>query len=201
MPTGYTAAVQDGTIADLRTFAMQCARAFGALITMRGEPHDAKIPLKFEPDTRYCDGRIAEAQEKLSRLPLMSSAECDAAATADYEQAMTSWRERANTREVHRQRYEDMIAKVRAWQPPEAVSGLRDFMAEQLITSIDHDCNIGKYDPEPTRKNGPEWLVAQIEEAQRDLSYGTEERAKEIARVADRNLWLDALRVSLAETP
>lgn len=199
MPTGYTAAVQDGTITELRPFAMQCARAFGALITMRDDPHDAKIPHKFEPDTRYSDERITEAQEKLSSLPRMSPAECDAAASADQEQAVAAWRDRAQTRELQRRRYEDMISKVHAWRSPEAVSGLKDFMLEQLTKSIDFDCNVGEYDREPTPKNGNEWQAMQIEDAQRDLSYDLEERAKEIARVADRNLWLDALRVSLAD--
>lgn len=198
MPTGYTAAVQDGTITELRPFAMQCARAFGALISMRDEPYDAKIPQKFEPDTRYYDERIAETQEKLLKLPVMSPAECDAAAAADHAQAMTSWRERGQTREIHRQRYADMLSKVHAWQPPEAVTGLKDFMIEQITKSIDFDCNVGKYDPGPAAK-GDEWQAAQMKDAQRDLSYGLEERAKEIARTADRNLWLDALRVSLAE--
>lgn len=199
MPTGYTAAVQDGTITELRPFAMQCARAFGALITMRDDPHDAKIPHKFEPDTRYYDERVAEAQEKLSNLPHMSPAECDAAASAGHEQEVAAWRVRAQTRELQRQRYEDMISKAHAWRPPEAVLGLKDFMLEQLTKSIDFDCNIGKYDPEPTPKNGNEWQAAQIKDAQRDLSYGLEERAKEIERIADRNLWLDALRVSLVD--
>ena len=35
MPTGYTAAVCSGEITEIKDFALSCARAFGALITMR----------------------------------------------------------------------------------------------------------------------------------------------------------------------
>jgi hypothetical protein len=52
MPTGYTAAVADGTITEFPDFAMQCARAFGTLVLMRDEPQDAAIPEKFEPAGR-----------------------------------------------------------------------------------------------------------------------------------------------------
>ena len=43
MPTGYTADIQDGKITTLREYALSCARAFGALIMMRDDPHDAPI--------------------------------------------------------------------------------------------------------------------------------------------------------------
>lgn len=197
MPTGYTADVQDGKITDLRPFAMRCARAFGALITMRDSPFDAPIPPKLEPSTSYYDELIAQAQESLTRLPAMTPEECDAAAVADYERAIASWNERAQTRTLHRRRYEDMIGKVNAWHPPEAVMPLKDFMLEQLARSIDFDCD-GKYDSKPRPITGAAWHQQQISDASRDLSYGLERRAEEIARVDGRNLWLDALRVSLA---
>lgn len=37
MPTGYTASVQEGKVTEFRDFAMECARAFGALVMMRDE--------------------------------------------------------------------------------------------------------------------------------------------------------------------
>jgi hypothetical protein len=33
MPTGYTAKVNDGSITDLKSYALICARAFGASLT------------------------------------------------------------------------------------------------------------------------------------------------------------------------
>ena len=197
MPTGYTHAVQEGKITELRPFAMQCARAFGALIEMRDEPHDAPIPLWFEPRTDYYDEQIVDGNRRLEALAKMSADECETAAAADYEGRLNAWGDRSAERLLQRRRYEEMIAKVTAWNPPEAVNGLKDFMLEQLTTSISHDCD-GKYDVEPSRLSGCEWLERELEEATRSVRYGTEHRASEIARVNDRNLWLDALRVSLA---
>lgn len=53
MPTGYTASVADGTTTTLRAFALQCARAFGATVTMRDDPMSAEIPERFEPGGFY----------------------------------------------------------------------------------------------------------------------------------------------------
>lgn len=74
MPTGYTASVQDGKITEFRDFAMQCARAFGATITMRDDPSDAPIPEAFEPEN-YNAKRLIEAQEEIARLNAMTDDE------------------------------------------------------------------------------------------------------------------------------
>lgn len=62
MPTGYTAAVCDGKITEFPAFALQCARAFGALITMRDDAMNAPIPEEIKPDTSYYDKNISEAE-------------------------------------------------------------------------------------------------------------------------------------------
>ena len=47
MPTGYTSGVATGEIKDFKTYALQCARAFGACIMLRDEPMSDEIP-KFK---------------------------------------------------------------------------------------------------------------------------------------------------------
>ena len=69
MPTGYTAAVQDGSITTLRDYALQCARGFGAFLHMHDEPFDTPLTLPPPADTSYYDKRIAEA-ERILALPL-----------------------------------------------------------------------------------------------------------------------------------
>ncbi len=54
MPTGYTAAVQNGTVTRFADFAMNCARAFGALVELRDEM-DAPIPDTFKPSTHHSE--------------------------------------------------------------------------------------------------------------------------------------------------
>lgn len=48
MPTGYTADIKDGI--SFETYAMNCARAFGACVSLRDKPSGGKvIPDAFEP--------------------------------------------------------------------------------------------------------------------------------------------------------
>lgn len=200
MPTGYTYPVQEGKITEFRPFALQCARAFGALIEMGDDPMDTPIPAKFEPNTSYHDERLADANDVLMRVPAMTDAECDAAAQKEYGERLASWTKRREERALHRQRYEDMLAKVAAWHAPEACEGLKSFMTEQLTLSIGQDCE-GRWDDEPQPQTGTQWRAAQLKEATRDVEYHGRERAEAIARCAGRNHWLDALRASLIEAP
>lgn len=45
MPTGYTAAIKYGIT--FKEFALDCARNFGACISMRDEPRETPIPDEF----------------------------------------------------------------------------------------------------------------------------------------------------------
>ncbi len=194
MPTGYTHAVQDGKITTLREFALTCARAFGACITMRDDPSDAPIPERFEPHTDYHDRGIAEARAILAELPGLSVAECNQRAQNDFDAALASHTDREVERTRQRTRYEQMVAKVEGWKVPDDLREMRSFMLDQLRSSIDHDCNIGRYDPAPVLLGGSTWRDKRLEEASRSLAYHTVERQKEIDRTESRNAWLKALR-------
>lgn len=61
MPTGYTNRIQNGEITEFKDFALACARAFGALISMRDDALDAPMPAEILPDTKYHDDHIAAA--------------------------------------------------------------------------------------------------------------------------------------------
>ena len=78
MPTGYTAGVQDGTVTDFSEFALQCARNFGALVTMRDDPWSTPIPERFEA-SEYARTAVVEAQQKLDefhKLTVKGSRRC-----------------------------------------------------------------------------------------------------------------------------
>lgn len=53
MPTGYTYPVAEEKVDTLAEFALQCARAFGACVTMRDEPSNKPIPEEFKPSLHY----------------------------------------------------------------------------------------------------------------------------------------------------
>ncbi|MFN4091614.1 MAG: hypothetical protein ACK4FG_01805 [Brevundimonas sp.] len=188
MPTGYTAAVQDGTITELKDFAFRCARAMGALVSMREMPMDAPIPERFEPSS-YAYSAWEKATQELESLRAMTPEEWEAHAAADLEQRMVRHREFEEKNELYRSRYTAMIEKVEAWEG--APEGLKEFMLEQLTTSLNFDV-LHFPVPEPLDRDLLE------EKLIRDVSYYAEAAAQELNRTEARNAWVAQLRESLA---
>ena len=89
MPTGYTCDVVSGKIDTFEKFALQCARAFGATITMRDDPFDAPIPEKFEPSD-YNLKRLIEVKHELKRLQSLTAEQIEAECEAEYNAKVAS---------------------------------------------------------------------------------------------------------------
>jgi hypothetical protein len=93
MPTGYTDGVQDGTVKTLKEYALICARAFGATITMRDAPLDIAIPEKFE-QSEYYSKKITELEKVLIWLHGLSKDEAEIEAKKRYRKAVKNYKER-----------------------------------------------------------------------------------------------------------
>lgn len=196
MPTGYTDAIKDGI--DFKTFAMNCARAFGACVTLREEPGGGEaIPESFAPSTYHTEA-LAKARAELTALELMTTAQCESEAQKAFDTAES--RRLLRLKEVSdlRASYETMLAKVQAWTPPtDDHKGLKEFMVEQIVESISWDCDGNFYkDPVP-RLSGAEWLAQRRSEITDSLSYRTKNQSEEEGRAASRTAWVKALRDSL----
>ena len=196
MPTGYTAPVADGTITSLRAYALQCARAFGATITMRDDPQDAEIPERFEPSHFYSE-QLTKALARLRHLQALSPIEAQREMQQQHSAAMARWRERSWDDARQRVRYQKMIHAVCYWEPPTSEHrGLRSFMLKQLDDSFDFDCG-GQYLQMPRLQRWPEWLAEQIAKAECDIDYYAEHQVAENERAATRTAWVRELRASL----
>jgi hypothetical protein len=200
MPTGYTADVVDGKVTDFPTFALQCARAFGALIEMRDAPNDAPIPDEFKASTYHAD-RVEQARGELEALNLLSQDERRMAADAEYETELQRRRESEAKTVVVRERLNAMLADVEAWEPPTLEHfELKRFMQQQLNETLKWDGR-GLYHDEPLERKTPdEWYEAQRTRLERDIVYHTKHHAEEVERVKGRNAWVKALRESLNTT-
>jgi hypothetical protein len=194
MPTSYTHPVCEGKITEFSEFAMSCARAFGALITMREEPMDAAIPEEFAPDTSYYDNRIASDLKEMGRIQAMSRAEADAAAHAEHQSALESRRRYLADKETEAGRINAMIAKVRTWEPPTSDHvEMKSFMLEQLRISLP-----GDYVPSiPELLDGRAWRQKKIDDLSAAVVRNREEVRKEVERAKGRTEWVKALRASL----
>lgn len=192
MPTGYTSAVKDGTITEFSKFAMQCARAMGATVTMRDEPHDKEIPEVFMPSPYYLE-RVAEVEGKIEHLKSLSDRERQDV----YESNCAKKKEQhliyRGVQAEEKERYEAMLEKVRAWEPPTADhEGLKTFMVDQLVSSIDFDCSSYPLSLPEFKSRDDE-----MNDLLKELADAKARYAEEIERVSSRNRWLRELRKSL----
>lgn len=194
MPTGYTAGIADGTVTDLRTFALGCARAMGALIMMRDEPMDAPIPERFDPSDYHAKERD-KALERMKALKAMTSQDIEKA-SADWNAENEQFKlKRIRNNEDQRERYDQMISETEAWEG--APEGLKEFMLEQLQKSREFDVS-----DDPTRFCEPylcpaDWYAKQCKAAAWDVEYHSRGDADEKRRTEERNAWLAQLRASL----
>lgn len=198
MPTGYTHAIKDGI--SFEKFVWSCARAFGALVEMRDDPMDAPIPQAFEASTHNAK-ELVKARAELARLQALTTREISAACAAANKAAIQSHADLLAEYDSLRDKYKAMLAKVQAWKPPTPDHvEMKNFMVQQIEQSIDFDCST-KYLRAPVQLTPEKWHSQQIESAQKDIAYHTNEQAKEDERTAQRNAWLAALRESVPPAP
>jgi hypothetical protein len=195
MPTGYTNNVSTGEVTEFRTFVLQCARAFGALIAMRDEPQDAPIPDKLEPYPWNKD-QLNKAQTSLSELLTLTPEQVELQAFRTYNEQLQAYFQFEKERNTIQARYELMLVKVRAWIVPSTDhKKLKQFMIDQLEKSIKSECSYSL--PEPKRLSGSDWLANMISELERTITYHSSEWENEVKRTEERNSWLAILRNSL----
>jgi hypothetical protein len=196
MPTGYTADIKDGI--DFKTFAMNCARAFGACVTIRDEPSGGdNIPDAFEPSD-YHQLAVEKARADLTALDAMTAEDLERAAVSAWDEAETRRAVRLSEMRQQRTSYEAMLARVNAWTPPtQDHAGLQQFMREQIERSIDFDCDESYYRDPTARMTGAKWRAARHDELARDVQYHERKYAEEMQRTKDRTEWVRALRGSL----
>ena len=196
MPTGYTSEIADGIT--FEKFVMNCARAFGALASMRDDSVDAAIPEQFEPHA-YHKEHLEETQAAIKEIRGMSLETASQKANAEYQLVLEANEKAIQNAIELRGKYNAMLAQVEAWNIPTPNHwGLKEFMAEQIQQSIEFDCDT-KYwhDNKPKWCYANEWLAQKRAKLLRDLEYHAEEWEKDKKRTARNNAWLKALRDSL----
>lgn len=195
MPTGYTADLEGVTFPK---FALSCARAFGALVTMRDEPSGVPIPDRIEPSSYSCD-RLAGSFGVLIGIKSWSDAFAEKEAKTVHAQALERRTARMNETDATRKRYEAMIRCVEDWKPPTPDHvGLKDFMLEQLTKSIEWDCSGGF--SEPTARSGQDHKHHCLCAILKNIAYQAKNYREELERARGRTEWVRQLRASLDQS-
>lgn len=201
MPTGYTTDIKKGI--SFKDFALGCAKAFGACVTLRDQPNKV-IPDEFKPSIYY-EGRIKEIKKEIKLLEIIDIKTAGIKAKEEYNREIKRYKKYIDEANELRKRYDAMLRDVEGWKPPTNDHiELKNFMKEQIQTSINHDCNIDYYIEiledilESIRLlDGQKWINEKKEKAVKDLEYCNKEDTKEKERVQERNDWIRELRMSL----
>lgn len=200
MPTGYTSKLYEGE-QSFNDFILRCARALGALITMRDDDWDVPIPKELEVDD-YHAKRISEAKARLTKFEKLTDEQIQKKIDKQYAQRIKEDMESKKENDDRRNRYQAMIAQVKAWNPPtKDHEGLKKFMLSQLTESMEHDCHDYSKEKPHAKPTVAEWKKDELESIRWDVDYHTKENQEEIERTRGRNEWLQALWGSLNKEP
>lgn len=187
MPTGYTEEIERGKMTTLREYAWRAARAF--LMRMREDPTGATIPTNAKPDLRYYEPELRKARAAQQRFERMTIEEARVERNAELAVSISdrhAYRERVIE---HNMRYQAMLDQVEAWQPPDALAGLKKFMIEQINVSMYTVPDAPDPDPKPIQSLD-EWMADRLDACVRDIKRLEEHIAKEHAYVDAQNAWV-----------
>jgi hypothetical protein len=190
MPTGYTTDIKNGIT--FPQFAMNCARAFGALVTMREEPN-AEIPEEFTPSSYHLN-KLLEYEDELKNL---HKVDAERLAREEYIKEKEDNQFYEESKHDLKRKYEDMMRQVIIWVPPTSDHvELKKFMIEQINSSMSFDC--GDYPRKEVRLlTEKEWLKKKKAQLLHDIAYHAKEYGEECERTEKRNKWIRQLRESL----
>jgi len=196
MPTGYTAKLYEGKPQTFEEFVLAAAHGMGALIEMRDSSMDAPIPV-FTP-SEYSAERLEKARAALDALQ-DHDLEWWVRRQRDEAESIAKFEAEAEEgRAGLRARYEGMLAQVDAWVPPtDEHVGLKEFMREQLTSSIEFDAGGLSRGWKATPRTVVEYRGETIARAENEVQAASDALTAERERVRGRNAWVDALFVSL----
>lgn len=195
MPTSYTHNIAKGI--SFEEFALSCARAFGALVSMRDDTENTPIPDEIKLSNYYKE-KLAEIKSELTTIENLTPSEIKQRCTKEYQEHLNYQKERRKEMANLKKQYTTMLASVNKWAPPTVDHvELKGFMVDQITKSIDYDCDPSYYSEKVHKKDDRTWVSDKIKELKKDLAYYTKEYKKEIERCKERTKWIQALKQSL----
>ena len=199
MPTGYTYSVQNGEVTELKNFILTCAKGFGAFIHMRDDGISSDI--KYREVGEYYSRRLENTKREFEEFKLLSDEEIQKQLDESYERRVKEQKEGLKRFDEQKQRYLDMIDKVKEWIPPtEDHIKLKEFALEQLNSSLEFDCSDSSrnyYLQEPFKDTVEEYRVYKIKSYLKDLEYYSKSYRDELESVEKANKWIRDLIESL----
>lgn len=203
MPTGCTYGIIDGKITTFPQFAKQCMRAFGATIHMRDDDMDAEF--KEREPSCYHTKEISKLKKLIEDTTKSSDGDLILKKRKELNESKKYHLEKIESDAIAKKRCLDMLVDIEKWQPPTSEhTGLKDFMREQIKTTIDYDFSgtyhqdaVNKINVELENINADDIRSETLKEANKSLLYHEKEFAEEIKRCTNSNKWVADLINSL----
>jgi hypothetical protein len=201
MPSAYTDKIVKGSITEFEDFAKLCTKAF--LIHLRDEPLSTEYK-KREP-SNYHLKQIERAKKELKELENISNEQL----LMDKRSELINDRDRVvnnvkNTKKL-KSTVLEFLDKAKKFKPPtESHKGIKEFMIEQLESTIKWDCSTEWSDRtlENIEKNLKNLDAEKVREVIKDncldsIEYHTKEHEKELQSCNDTNQWYQQFIQSL----
>ena len=193
MPTYFMIDNYNGDTETFEDFAMKCSRHF---VLHNETPRETPIPDKFEASNFHAQ-ELEYGIAKVARIMAWDETGADRLAQLDYTRAQNDYEEELARRAAMLERYEAMLAQVKAWTPPTPEhQELKNFMLNQVVESISDDCRT-TYLTAPQRITGAAYKEERLEHALRNVRFYTKEVEEGKKRAEERTNWVNALRESL----
>ena len=195
MPTGYTSDIYDGKDVTFREYALKCAGAFGAYVTLHDSPMVQELPTQLEPSIYYRD-RLDDAAKRVQELIAMTQAERNVAASEEQVKNMKRWKESEQKNYELSAKYDAMLVEARKFKTPTPEHDrFAQFLIDQLEEAKRWDCHTPgeKWYTEPVQGSGTEWYSKQLENATKNVTYYSEKWEKEVKRTNENNQWIKDL--------
>jgi len=202
MPTGYTAEIYEGKDVKFKDFAMDCARSFGAFASLRDTP-EVELPESIQLDVSFYEKIIEDSRKKIVDMENLSDEEISAIIKKSRKERISGLEKEIEDKKTVLKKYESMLNEAKNWNPPSKEHfNLKEFMIEQLETSMRYDCNVEGPEGELKRvlnsapQSVEEYRKNVASSAEDDIEYYTEKIHKSISKNYDTNLWIKQLRES-----
>ena len=201
MATGYTSKIYEDKQQSFEEFALLCARAFGACIMQREDDSDALPEMQKPSDCHAYE--LEKAKIELTKFNELSKEDFRKDFDKYIDDQKKYNKKALKDRTSLKNRYQEMLDKVHAWNPPtEDHSGLKDFMIEQLNSSIQFDCSGDYYErsnKELEELTFDEWYFDKKDSLNKSVQYHADANKKEIDTARKRNKWIKDLYDSLSQ--
>lgn len=200
MPTGYTAPLYEGKEIGFEEFVLRCSRAWGPTILLRDAALDVLPTEENVTEGNYAAERLVAAQNEYLRVRDLTDEEIAAEHQAELEETISANAKHMAECEAIRERYEGMLARVEAWEPPSGEHiAFKEFVIEQLRESIEFDTR--PYVQPVESLSDAEWQAARMARIGEQIERAKADVDKQAERDVARQRWVRQLRESLEGVP